>query len=242
MLWEKKRLTTRGVGKCLFLMIFAIAICAPSGTRAYERVFWNEGTGYATSTGQNMVWSNTNTGIYWIDCNALGISEVASTTVSLYTSSGTNNDFWLVDLQSGRKSDAKYNISSSLTDYSYTFTPPIWCKDSTLQLMGYSSISTAVNFGSKGADNVDAVPHAWCYDSSGTGCNSMGNVWGMDIAIIGVGSYATSSESGGAGTTTNNYYLSVSTTTNATAEAISFWSAVVITLLVGGMITFLMLF
>jgi len=180
-----------------FLAIIGVGLFLAEQAFAYERVLWNEGIGYSTTTGQNMVWSNTNTGIYWIDCNALGISEIASTTVSLYTSSGTNNDFWLVDLQSGRKSDAKYNISTTPKDFSYTFTPPIWCDDTTVQLMGYSSITTAVNFGSKGADDVDAVPHAWCYDSSGTGCNSMGAVRGMDIAIIAVGSFSTSTGGGG---------------------------------------------
>jgi len=193
---------------------------------AYERVLFNQGIGYATSSAGNVnkmtSGATTLNGLYEINCEALGISEIASTTVSLYVDISTRSAFNLMNWETGQLSDNSYTITTTAAPFSYTFTPPIWCDDTTVHLMGYSSISTAVNFGSKGADDVDAVPHAWCYDSSGTGCSSMGNVRGMDIAIIAVGSYSTSSVGSGGGdvsTTTYNFYFSTSTLTATSSSS-----------------------
>jgi len=185
-----------------WLPVFVLILVSVLGFKeafAYERVLFNEGVGYATTTGQNMVWTKSagNVGVYVIDCDALGIAEIASTTVHLYAASSANTQFYIYDLQSGQKSDNSFNQTSTGADRSFTFTPPVWCEGSKFLLTGWSTLTQQINFGSKGADNVDQVPHAYCMSMTGVGCYAMGEVLGADIAIIAVGSYSTSSGGGG---------------------------------------------
>jgi len=206
------------------IWIFLYSFFPPTAS-AYERVVFNEGVGYATSTfgasekmiaGAGAVW-----GTYAIDCVRGNIAEIASTTVSLYTDSSTRSGFYLRELSSGRRSDQGYTISNTAKDYSFTFTPPIWCSGSTAVLAGDSYSTRLVNFSVKGGvsdpTGVDDVPFARCIGSD-TGCN-MGNVRGADIAIIAMGTFATSAPSS-VSTTTYNFYFSTSTLT-ATDTSIS---------------------
>jgi len=193
---------------------------------AYERVIFNEGAGYSTTTfgastkmvaGAGAVW-----GTYVIDCVRGNIAEIASTTVSLYTDSSTRSSFYLRDLASGRRSDQGYTISNTAKDYSYTFTPPLWCAGSSLVLAGDSFSTRLVNFSVKGGVSdptaVDDVPFARCVGSD-TACN-MGDVRGADIAIIAMGTFATTAPTA-VSTTTYNFYFSTSTLTATSSSSSS---------------------
>jgi len=201
-----------------FLAIIGVGLFLAEQAFAYDRVLFNAGTGYATSsagTVEKMTSGNTNVnGIYVIDCEKLGIAEIASTTVSLYVDTSTRTGFNIMDGASGRLSDNSYTIDATARDYSFTFTPPLWCKDSRLLLMGEAYVTRAVNWsvkGATGASSADAIPYAYCV-GNGTGCTTS-TINGQDIAIIAEGTWATSTPSTGGGTTTNNYYLEVSSST-----------------------------
>jgi len=194
---------------------------------AYERVVFNAGTGYSTTTFGASTWmksgATTLNGYYYIDCKALGIAEIASTTVSLYVDSSTRSGFNIFDFQSGKLSNEAYTITNTATDFSYTFTPPIWCKDSFVLLGGEEYATRPVLWSTKGASNVDQVPHAWCW-GTGSSC-SMSELRGEDIAIIAEGTWATSSEPSGGGTTTYSFY----TATTSPAESINELTTVILT-------------
>jgi len=205
--------------------LFLIALFSCSTAFGYERVLFNAGTGYATSTAgtvEKMTSGNTNVnGIYFIDCEKLGIAEIASTTVSLYVDTSTRTGFNIMDGASGRLSDNSYTIDATARDYSFTFTPPLWCKDSRLLLMGEAYVTRAVNWsvkGATGASSVDAIPYAYCVGNS-TGCTTS-TINGQDIAIIAEGSFATSSSgSSDVSTTTYNFYFSTSTLTATSSSS-----------------------
>jgi hypothetical protein len=179
---------------------------------AYERVLFNEGVGYATSsagTVEKMTSGNTTiNGVYQIDCAKKGISEIASTTVSLYVDTSTRTGFNIMDGATGRKSDNSYTTAK---DYSFTFTPPIWCEGSKVLLMGEPYVTRPVNWSIKGPtgndSTVDAIPYAYCLGND-TGC-TLSTVSGMDIAIIAVGSFSTSTGGGGSSGTTTEVSVSV---------------------------------
>jgi len=181
------------IGIVFFILAFA------DKAFAYERVLFNEGPGYATSTLGASAWmksgATTLNGFYFIDCDALNIAEIASTTVSLYVDTSTRTGFNIQDLASGRLSDNSYTITTTATDFSYTFTPPLWCDGSFVLLGGEEYATRPVNWSVKGATNVDHVPHAWC-SGTGSAC-STAERRGQDIAIIAVGSFSTSTGGGG---------------------------------------------
>jgi len=203
----------------LKLLLLAIAIFAymPMSASAYERVLFNAGVGYATSSFGDSNWmvsgATTLNGMYFIDCRALGIAEIASTTVSLYTDSSTRSSFNLFDSQSGRLSDNAYTITNTATAYSYTFTPPLWCEGGSVLLGGEQYATRPVRWSFKGDASVDQVPHAWC-QGAGSSC-SLSEKLGQDIAIIAEGSFSTSTGGGGNSTTTYNFYTATSSPTEA---------------------------
>jgi len=184
----------------------------PTSSFAYDRVLFNAGTGYATSTFGDTQWMNSSNssngqGAYKIDCARLGIAEVASTTVSLYTDTGTAV-FKLYELISGRVSAESYTVTNTATPYSFTFSPPLWCSGGELILAREKYVTRGVRWSYKGDPAVEQVVGAYAFALNGNGVNLEDKV-GRDIAIIAMGTWATSSApSGGSGTTT---YVSVDT-------------------------------
>jgi len=195
---------------------------------AYERVVFNADTTYATSTFGDTKWiasgDTTVIGGYHIDCKAMGIAEIASTTLSLYTDTSTAA-FRLVDLQSGRRSVESYTITNTASPYSFTFSPTIWCKDSTVEFVRSEYATRVVRWSHKGGTGIgaDPIPHAWCI-GMGSSC-SFGGLEGFDPAIIAYGTYATATESGGSSTTTYEFY----TATTSPAESIDELTTVILT-------------
>jgi len=195
---------------------------------AYERVLFNQGVGYATSSagsvGKMISGATVANGWYEINCEALGISEIASTTVSLYVDASTRSAFNLMNWETGQLSDNSYTITTTATSYSYTFTPPIWCGEGSggrVLLGGEEYATRPVNWSYKGASNVDQVPHAYC-SGFGSGC-TFSELRGADIAIIAEGSKATSTPTGGGvSTTTYNFYFSTSTLETTTGSTTIF--------------------
>jgi len=196
----------------------------PMSTMAYERVLFNQSDGYATSSAGSVEkmtsGATTINGMYYIDCKALGIAEIASTTVSLYVDASTRSGFNLFEMTNSRLSNESYTIGIVTTNYSYTFTPPLWCKDSFLLLGAEQYATRPVNWSYKGQATVDNVPHAWCW-GVGNGC-TLSEKLGADIAIIAEGTWATATPStGGSGTTTYNFYTSSTSPTEAIEQLTS---------------------
>jgi len=147
-------------------LVFVFGV-SPLSATAYERVLFNEGVGYATSSagsvGKMVSGATTLNGWYEINCEALGISEIASTTVSLYVDSSTRSAFNLMNLETGQLSDNSYTITTTATAFSYTFTPPMWCGEGSggkVLLGGEEYATRPVNWSYKGASNVAQLPSA----------------------------------------------------------------------------------
>lgn len=213
-------------------ILFVLCIHA-SKAHAYETLYNSGSTGIATSTsgGNSLTWTNNSTRSWLvIDCEANGWSEIASTTVEMDTVSSSGS-FRLWDDWSGRQSVENPTITTTQRAYSYTFSPALWCEGR--QVIFTRMKSTSPNIRMFG--NNSAVPHlTGSYTISGPSTNNTltGSETSNNLpAMIIWGSLSTSTPTpSGSGTTTYNFL--VSTSTNDTAEAISFWSAIFVVLAV----------
>jgi len=187
---------------------------------AYVDVFTHFApTGYATSTfgaSEWVSWGNTTT---WadvvIDCEKLGISEVASTTFTMYTSTGASSPtVWVTDRMSGRVSDNSLVITGTARDRSWSFTPPIWCEGTQVMLTRATYVTVPVLL-SVGGNSTEVQSKSGVYVIGNGASASLGAYqWKIPVMWV-VGSFSTSTGGGGNSTTTYNFYTATTSPTEA---------------------------
>lgn len=207
----------------LFFIVGTFLYAVPAS--AYVVLYNSGSTGVATSSGGGnaLTWSNGST-MSWIiiDCEALGWSEIASTTLELDTVSGSIA-FQLRDDAVPQFSNENYTITTTQAPKSYTFTPPLWCEGRKVVFNRHTTTGGSVRtYGHNSL--VPLLKGSYTISGPSTnntlqGSNTLNNLPSMII----VGSYSTSTPATGGGTTTVVYELyPVSTTTDLSASTVQF--------------------
>lgn len=197
-----------------FLAIIGIGLFLAEQAFAYERLIdtVDESSGVSSSSTYFYSFTSAKSWHLYIDCEKAGISEIASTTIWAWNTTGSRT-LRLIDANSKVKSVENYALSTTPKNYSYTFSPPIWCDDSTVALTNVVQSASAENrVGTMDSLNPTSGtdPVGWWVEAN----QSDNGVYPKQmIAIIAEGSYSTATPSTGGGTTTNNYYLEVSSST-----------------------------
>jgi len=181
---------------------------------AYENVFTNFGT--ATTTNGSSYWlrfdnASTISGTIEIDCDRLGISEIASTTVHMWSASGAPM-VQLADANSGAISSQNYSVTTTGKPISFAWSPAIWCQGKTVRLIRYNSATAHIYAGLDG--NVNDVISAGVWTSCIGACFSTTEYKSRIPAIVLYGSFATSTVSyGDTYNSTTTYAFNFSTST-----------------------------
>jgi len=183
--------------KIYFLLIAILSfVFSASSAFAYERIFINPGT--ATTTNGSTYWiqfgqGSTNVGGIYVDCEFLGVSEIASATMMMWSTSG-NPNVKLLELMSGKQS-SQVTLSTASNHASFVFSPPIWCDGRYAILMRNAGSVSNIFAGMSGNVNASHIPgvHAWGYGPFFSNASYLSRA----PAIIIEGTFSTSTGGGG---------------------------------------------
>jgi len=205
----------------------------PDKAHAYERLIdtVDESSGVSSSSTYFYSFTSAKSWHLYIDCEKAGISEIASTTIWAWNTTGSRT-LRLIDANSKIKSVENYALSTTPKNYSYTFSPPIWCDGSIVALTNVVQSASAENrVGTMDSLNPTSGtdPVGWWVEAN----QSDNGVYPKQmIAIIAEGSFSTSTGGGGGSvsTTTYNFYFSTSTLTATSSSSLgdnSLWISLI---------------